>query len=938
MKKVLFLIILSFIFSSNIFAQATNNIKISAVLNSDTNEIKIKQEIVFHNKSDSILNVIYFHNWANAYKDKNTPLAKRFIENYSKTFHFTNDKNRGSSTIKSISTDFEIATWEITEENPDILKVNLNKLLNPKDSVHISATYIVKIPSDKFTDYGVNEEIYNLKYWYITPAVYSNKWVLYNNLDMDDLCMDFTNYQIDLKVPKDYIVNSDLHSSNTISSNFNNYTLTGKNKLDIELNITKNSDFVSYDLSEIEISTNLNSEELSKNLKSSILKREFYFIQTYLGKFPQDKLLLNKIEYDKNPVYGFNQLPSFLAAYSDAFEWDIQLFKILSKKYIEQVFLFNKRTDYWLADGLQTYLMINYVERFYPEVKAIGNISQLWGVKGFNLAKINFNDKYPFVYQFAARKNLDQALTTQADSLSNFNRKIVNKYKAGLGIKYLETYLDDISMPAIIYDFSYKNSGNKIESNDFIEFLKVASTKDISWFENDYLQTNKKIDYTIKKIKKINDSLEVSILNRRKFSTPIQLYGIKDQEIKFTKWLSNIDSLTTIKIPTNGFDKLSLNYESMLPEYNLRNNWKSVDKKLFNRPLQVKFMKDIENPYYNQFFYTPVFRYNYYDGAVLGLAISNKTLLNKSFQYKLTPSFGTTSKALSGTFSFLYEYLPENKQVDRFLAGISGSTFQYAENLTYTTLTPYALLEFKRKSLRDVSRNAISASYTIVDRERSLTQTEPNEANKYNVFSLNYGYSRPEIIDDFRFSTGFEVSSKFSKISLTAHFRKLTDTNRQFDFRFFAGSFIKNNTTTDFFSFALDRPTDYLFRYDYLGRSETTGFFSQQIIINEGGFKSILPVSYANQWLSTINTSIGLWRWFEVYSDVGFVKNRNQKVYFAHENGVRLNFIQDILEVYFPFHSNLGWETSQPNYSSKIRFVLVIKPKKIFNFIRRGFY
>ena len=922
----------------NLFAQVNNNIKISAILNTETNELRIKQEIDFYNKSDSILNAVYFHNWGNAFKDKNTPLAKRFIENYSKTFHFTNDKNRGSSTIKSVSVDYDIATWEITEKNPDILKINLQKSLKPGDSVKINATYIVKIPNSKFTDYGVNYETYNLRYWYLSPAIYTNKWELTNNLDMDDLFIDFTNYQIELKVPENYIVNSDLNSSNTIRNNFNHYTLIGENKLDIELNITKNNDFISYDLSEIEITTNLDSHKLSKSLKSSILKREFYFIQTYLGKFPHEKLLLNKIEYEKNPVYGFNQLPSFLAAYSDAFEWDIQLFKVLSKKYIDQIFLFNKREDYWLADGLQAYLMINYVERFYPELKAIGNISQLWGVKGFNLAKINFNEKYPFVYQFAARKNLDQALTTRADSLSNFNRKIVNKYKAGLGIKYLETYLEDISMPSVIWDFSYKNSGNKIQSSDFIHFLKSASSKDISWFENDYLQTNKKVDYTIKKITKKNDSLEVSILNKRKITTPIQLYGIKDQEIKFKKWLPNIDSLTKIKIPTNGFDKLSLNYESLLPEYNLRNNWKSVDKKLFHRPLQVKFMKDIENPYYNQFFYTPVFRYNYYDGAVLGLAISNKTLLNKSFIYKITPSIGTTSKSLSGTFSLKYEYLPENKSVNKFIAGISGSNFHYAENLSYTTLTPFALLEFKRKSLRDISRNAISASYTFVDREKSPTQIEHSETNKYKVFNLTYGYAKPEIIDDFRFSTGLQVSRKFSKLSLTAHFRKLTDTNRQFDFRFFAGTFLNNKTETDFFSFALDRPSDYLFRYDYLGRSETSGFFSQQIIINEGGFKAKLPVAYANQWLSTINTSIGLWRWFEVYTDVGFVKNRNQKVYFAHENGVRLNFIQDILEVYFPFHSNLGWETAQPSYSSKIRFVLVLNPKRIYNFVRRGFY
>ena len=78
----------------------------------------------------------------------------------------------------------------------------------------------------------------------------------------------------------------------------------------------------------------------------------------------------------------------------------------------------------------------------------------------------------------------------------------------------------------------------------------------------------------------------------------------------------------------------------------------------------------------------------------------------------------------------------------------------------------------------------------------------------------------------------------------------------------------------------MNRPSDYLFRYGYLGRSETSGFFSQQIIINEGGFKSKLPVPYANQFLTTLNTSIGLWRWFEVYTDVGFVKNKNEEIYF----------------------------------------------------------
>ena len=937
MFKTQLFILFIFIGLNNLFSQ-TNTINITADLNTVENILEIQQDILFFNNSETELGEVYFHNWSNAFRDKNTPLAKRFIENYSKSFHFAKEKQRGFGEINGISVNYESADWEIRETSPDLLKVVLNSKLKANDSILIKATYTVKIPNDKFTGYGENNNVYNLRYWYLAPAVFDEDWKIYSNLDLDDLYVDYTNYNIKITTPIGYNVNSDLDQASILYKNKLHFTLKGQNRQDVQLNITQNNDFNNYEFDGYSILTNIDDEKLSTSLKTTILQREFYFIQTYLGKLNKNKFILNKIDYDKNPVYGFNQLPSFLAAYNDGFEWDIKLLKILLDKYINEMLLFNKREDYWLANGLQSYLMIKYVEKFYPEVKAIGNISKIWGVKNFSIAKIDFNDKYHFVYQFAARKNLDQALTENADFLSNFNRKITNNYKAGLGLNYLEGYLEENLIKESIWDFSKRNSEKKVKSSEFLELIKSQSNKDLTWFENDYLNTNKKIDYTIKNITHKGDSLEVKISNNRNFSAPIQLYGLKDKEIKFKKWVPKIDSTQVITIPKDGFDKLSLNYEALLPEYNLRNNWKDIDKKLFNRPLQLKFFKDIDDAYYNQLFYTPTYRYNYYDGLVLGLSFSNKTFLNKRFNYKITPSYGFKSRSISGSFSFLYEYLPENKKINKFALGISGSNYHYADNLTYKTLYPYALLQFKRKSLRDISSKALMASYALVDREIPLNNSLHPETYKYNVFNLSFGYSKPEIIDDVRLSTGLQVSKEFSKLSLTAQYRKLTDANRQFDFRFFAGAFLNNNTKTDYFSFALDRPTDYLFQYGYLGRSETSGFFSQQIIINEGGFKSRLEVPFGNQWLSTFNTSIGVWRWFEIYNDVGFVKNKGQKVYFAHENGVRLNFIQDILEVYFPFHSNLGWELTQPNYSSKIRFVLVIKPKKIFNFIKRGFY
>ena len=96
------------------------------------------------------------------------------------------------------------------------------------------------------------------------------------------------------------------------------------------------------------------------------------------------------------------------------------------------------------------------------------------GFRNFNFSKLDFNDKYPFVYEFSARQFLDQSLTTRADSLSNFNRKIVNKYKAGLGLRYLSDYIGDSIIKQSFQEFYLKNT---LKASNSKEFGKIVSSK-----------------------------------------------------------------------------------------------------------------------------------------------------------------------------------------------------------------------------------------------------------------------------------------------------------------------------------------------------------------------------------------------------------------------------------------------------------------------------
>ncbi len=915
----------------------TNEISIHARLDPKSQEIEIQQEIVYFNNSVKVLDTIYFHNWANAYKDRKTPLSKRLIENYNKSLYFAKNDKRGYSEIKNISIDHKSVYWKENIEAIDMFKVSIPGGVKPKDSVTIKLTYLVKIPSDSYTRYGVSENNLNLRYWYISPAVFTDNWQLMSNLDLDDLFINPSNYKIEFEVPRGFELHSNLHQEIELKENYALYKLKGENRSDIEINIELLNSFNSYQTDDLEIVSNIDNVKLSSEIKTDVLNRQLNFIKNYLGEYPHGKLFVNKITYDKNPAYGFSQLPKKMNAFSDVFEWDIKIFKALTKEFIDNSLFLNRRDDYWLTDGIQIFLMMEYVSKYYPEVKAIGKISEKWWIKNYNIAKLDFNGKYPFVYQFATRKNLDQSLITRSDSLSNFNRKIVNKYKAGLGLRFLDSYLNDSIVASSLQEFYLENALQLSSYKQFKEIITSKTNKNLNLFFDDYLRTNKKIDYTINEISQDGDSLKIEIENLRNFTSPVALYGVKDKQIKFKQWYDNIDSAKTVTIPRNGFDRISLNYEYLYPEINLRNNWKKIDQNILNRPLKFTFFKDIEDPYYNQIFYNIYSEYNYYEGIVLGPELYNQAMFKKKWLYDITPKFGLKSKTLNGSISLLYQHLPENSKIYRYSAGISAKKSLYDNDLDYYKFYPFFLMQFHRKSLRDVGGSSIMARYNMVYKQIAEGDIK-EESDRYNIFNIKYGYSQPNIINDLSYYFDFQLSDKFSKASIDFRYRILTNKHRQFDFRAYFGTFLFNNTESDFFSFALDRPSDYMFDYGYMGRSEDTGFFSQEIIIAEGGFKSIFDNKFANRWIASTSMSMSVWKWIEIYGDAGIVKNNGHNVRFYYDSGIRLNFIHNFLEIYFPLQSSLGFEPSLPEYKTKIRFVFTMSPSKIYNFVKRGFY
>jgi hypothetical protein len=922
-----------------------NKIDLRAIFNVENKQIAISQTIEYKNTSNDVLQTIYLNDWSNSYSTKKTPLAVRMADEYKNEFHLAKNQDRGYSVITSIKQNQEDLHFETLPGQLDVVKVELKTPIKPHESYKINLSYIVQIPNDKFTSYGISPTTgnINLRYWYITPAIYDGEWQYYSNKDLDDLYIPEADLFLEIVCPIEYTITSELNIDNILQKSTNQtITLKGKNRVNNKLFLSKTPNFNTIEADNFSLISNIDDANLDVIDKVLITEKITKFIFENLGKYPHEKLLLSNIDYSKDPIYGLNFLPKFIHPYPENFQYELKLLKIALYNYLENTLLVNPRKDQWLLDGLQIYFLMKYVEINYPNMKFLGNIADIWGIRSFHAADLDFNDKYILAYMLMARTNRDQPLTMAKDSLLKFNKSISNKYKAGIGLNYLDDFINSNILETTIKDYLSENKIKVTKAESFETYLKSKTNKDLNWFFDDYLTTRKKIDFKIKHVIKTTDSVTLTIKNKEDNNMPISLYTLNNDKIVSKIWIENVSKSKTITIPKNDANKLVLNYENIIPETNLRDNWKSLKGFFFNnKPLQFRLFKDFEDPNYNQVFFMPIIEYkNIYDGLTLGVKAYNKTLLRKYFNYKLEPKYSIKSKSFTGSANIYNIHDFENSNLYSINYGLRSSYESYAPSLFVKQITPYLSFFFREdEDFRSNKKKALYLRYLDISRDKDVTVVNTTEPN-YNVFNARYVNSNDNLINFNSWYTDFQIGKTFTKISFDYEYRRLFENNRQLNLRFFTGAFISNsnNSNSDYFSFALDRPTDYLFDYAYLGRSESTGIFSQQYIEAEGGFKSKLQPAFANQWMSTVNTSTTLWKYILAYSDIGLVKNKFSNVKFVYDSGIRVNLVTDYFEIYFPIYSNLGWEIGQPNYDQKIRFKFTVDPKSLFGLFRRRWY
>ena len=923
-----------------------NEIQIQGFLNIESNTILIKQKITYYNNSNSSLSQLYFNDWGSSFSNPDSPLSKRFVEEYDGSLLNPRKKNRGFTTIHSVENEKQKAlSYSYIENQCDLFKIELTTDLLPFTSTTIFIEYTLQIQSDRFTKYGVTKKgDYFLNYWYITPAVFEDsEWKLFSNKNLDDYYTPKSKLKLTLEIPHNYSASSELNLNNVVNkSNTHVFTFEGSDRVDTRLNIST-APFFKFKIGDLNIiSNNIDADE-SLNQQINSFKKIVGFLNDRLGVYPHENLMISKVDLKKHPIYGLNLLPGFLSPFSKEFEYELTVAKNLIRLYLDQYLRMNPREDYWLKSGLETVLLMDFVDVFYKDQMMLGKLANMWGIKTYNLAKLKYNEQYQLTYLYMVRTGRDQALNLHKDELLKFNANLSTKYKAAKGLIFLEDFMEGSRIEDWIKEFVVETKNEFKTTNDFESYIKTKTNKDLSWFFESFITNTQQIDYKITKLKSTKDSVYFTIKNNKKGQTPVSLFTLKNGKVLTKTWLTGIGKKKDFVVANNLADKYVLNYDQKVPEFNVKNNWKSVKgSALFNRPFKLRLIKDYVSPYNNQLYFLPTLEYrNIYDGLNLGLNINNSGILKKPFTFGVAPNYSVNSKTLTGFTKFEYNTYFQDQNLYNIEFGLFMSRSSFAEDSFVRRTLPYLSFNFKdATNLRSNKFESLNLRYVGIDKDYVETFGNEMALPSYGVFNIRYLNSNIGYKKHYSWFLDTQFSNEFGKVAFNYEIRKRTNKNSFYNLRLFAGSFLysKIDTNQTYFDFALDRPTDYLFEYNYLGQFESSGIFSQQIIIADGGFKSRLETYYANQWITTLNASASIWKYVQTYGDVGFIKNKGKGAEFVYDSGIRLNLITNYFEIFFPVYSNLGWEIAAPEYSQKIRFIFTADPTALFGLFRREWY
>ncbi|MDD4909150.1 MAG: M1 family aminopeptidase [Candidatus Omnitrophica bacterium] len=503
MKRAAGVFIFTLILCGSAFA-AVPEYEIDAVFDSAGHKITAREAVTFTNNTAEPLNEIFFHIYPHrAYTRKEVAFLYRYA-GYFKINPYPGGFDKGGMQIQSISAEGKTAEYKIEGEDATILNVGLPAPLGPGSSVKIEIGFTVDIPHC-FGRFGWHEDVATLNRWYPILSVrdkdgwHNYPFYLYHQPFFSDASL----YKVKLTLPADETA---AHTGQLIQEEDNGngtkslFIETGLPVRDFSLGISRSFKVYAREENGVTIkSFYLPGDEASARdacdfardtmdfygkLFGSYPYKEFSVVPSYLGYGGHESSNLVFIDTRAYKLPGFLiRYFDFLVSHETGHQW---FYNVVGSDEYKETFL---------DEGLNSYWMLKYVEEKYgkdAQVMVLPNPVK-WLIPNFS-----FRDSRIARYNFLVKNGYDRPILGKLSSFQEPSSIFALTYGKGSAVISMLSALmgDEVFVKAIqayTGDFKFKNAG----VDDFIKICEGQSGRDLGWFFDQWLKTDKQCDYAV---------------------------------------------------------------------------------------------------------------------------------------------------------------------------------------------------------------------------------------------------------------------------------------------------------------------------------------------------------------------------------------------------------------------------------------------------------
>ncbi len=346
--------------------------------------------------------------------------------------------------------------------------------------------------------------------------------------------------------------------------------------------------------------------------------------------------------------------------------------------------------------------------------------------------------------------------------------------------------------------------------------------------------------------------------------------------------------------------------------------WKRDSSLNKNRKLKLGLLYDYRHTdQYKYLFLSPAVGFNNYDKFMVGAFIHNYQLPQEPFSFALAPMYATGSKKFAGWGQMAYNIWQTNMHWQIGFAGNSYSISDfdipnypkfYQRMWRVVPSVNVTILDKEAASTRklDLGLRSFILSQQRYQQYSTLTDTGYNNLTmRSTLFQLSAQLQDTRKLYPYSVSAVADAGKEFLRLGLTGKYFLNYDASTQgVSARIFAGKFfyLKNQTNLILsnnraYNFTLNGPSgadDYSYSGYYVGRSETSGWMSQQIMERDGFFKVPMTVfrsmnfGTSDNWLAALNLAA------DIPDDYNFLKKADGTIKLFFDLGTYADLWSDV--------------------------------------------